>query len=93
MTDDLNQRLAEEPAKVECPLCRHRQWMDATPGRCDQCGSEIEVFDDRAAADEALAGLHEDGRVAYRIEVSSGIGGRDDLWAVVANRRFPRPKG
>lgn len=89
MTEDLNRRLAEEPVKVECPLCRHRQWLDATPGRCDQCGSEIEIFGDRADAEEALAGLHEEGRVAYRIDVSGGIG-RPGLWAVVANRRFPR---
>lgn len=85
MTDELNERLDRQPVQVECPLCRHRQWLDATPGRCDQCGSEIEVFDDREAARAALEALHEEGRVAYRMEIT-----RPGLWAVVANRSFRR---
>lgn len=87
MSETLDRRLEQEPVKVECPLCRHRQWLDATPGRCDQCGSEIEVFADRRAAKAALDDLRDQGRIAYRIEVSGGPG--EGLWAVVANRRFP----
>lgn len=87
MTDDLDERLDREPVDVECPLCRHRQWLDATPGRCDQCGSEIVVFDDREAARSAVDALHDEGRVAYRLEPRPG------LWAVVANRSFRRREG
>ena len=86
--EDLEARLDREPVKVECPLCRHRQWLDATPARCDQCGSEIEVHADRDAARSAVEELHERGRVAYRMEIR-GAG----LWAVVANRSFRRPDG
>ena len=86
--DDLETRLDREPAKVECPLCRHGQWIDATPARCDQCGSEIALFADRDGARSALEELQDEGRVAYRMEVP----GRD-LWAVVANRSFRRSEG
>lgn len=86
--EDLETRLERDPIKVECPLCRHRQWLDASPGRCDQCGSEIEVFADRDAARSALDELHDAGRVAYRMEIPGG-----DLWAVVANRSFRRSDG
>jgi DNA-directed RNA polymerase subunit RPC12/RpoP len=82
--DDLNARLVREPAKVECPICRHRQWLSAPQGRCDQCGSEITLFDDREEADRSLKGLIQEGRVAYLRELPDG------LYAVIANRAFRR---
>lgn len=91
-SDSLDERLAREPVLVECPICRHRQPVAESSGRCDQCGSEIEVFDDRAAAREALDALVEEGRVAYLREVR-GPGGPAGLFAVVANRGFRKPEG
>lgn len=79
---DLNERLRHDAVKVECPICRHRQWTTSTRARCDQCGSEIRLFDDRGDAEAALASLSEQGRVAYLTELE------DAIFAVVANRRF-----
>ncbi|MDX1660517.1 MAG: hypothetical protein R3326_01890 [Gemmatimonadota bacterium] len=86
--EELETRLEREPVRVECPLCRHGQWLDATPSRCDQCGSEIEVFAERDAARSALASLQDEGRVAYRLEIPG-----TELWAVIANRSFRRDDG
>lgn len=87
MNDSLSERLAREPAEVECPICRHRQYVGEPAGRCDQCGSEIRIVADRDAAVERLDALSEEGRVAYlaRIRRPASAGG---LYAVVANRRF-----
>lgn len=87
MSEDLETRLARDPAKVECQICRHGQWLDAPEGRCDQCGSEIEIHEERAAAREAADELAGEGRLAYVARISPSDGG-SDLWAVVANRRF-----
>lgn len=86
-SDALNERLAHEPAEVECPICRHRQWMGAATGRCDQCGSEIQILGDRDAALARVDALVEEGRVAYLSEIRRPSGARG-LFAVVANRRF-----
>lgn len=79
---DLNERLRHDPAKVECPICRHRQWTTSARARCDQCGSEIHLFDDRSEAEAALESLSEGDRVAYLTELA------DEIFAVVANRTF-----
>lgn len=80
--DNLQERLAREPARVECPICRHRQWLSGATGRCDQCGSEIELFESREEAAGALAELTREGRVAFQVEAGEG------LFGVVANRKF-----
>lgn len=85
MREELSARLEREPAKVECAICRHRQWFGATTGRCEQCGSEITLYADRAPAGEALDALVGAGRVAFLSETESG------LFAVIANRSFSRP--
>lgn len=83
MTDEqLSARLERDPVRVECPICRHRQRVGSTVGRCDQCGSEITVYASRSAAEEALDELVSDGRLAYVSEPAP------DLWAVIANRSF-----
>jgi DNA-directed RNA polymerase subunit RPC12/RpoP len=79
--EGLSARLEREAAPVECPICRHRQWLSAAMGRCEQCGSEIELFESREEAREALRLLGA-GRVAYVVEAKHG------LFAVVANRKF-----
>ena len=79
---DLSERLRHDAAKVECPICRHRQWTTVAIARCDQCGSEIRLFDERADAESALEALGEERRVAYLTELADGI------FAVVANRKF-----
>ncbi|CAN5322381.1 hypothetical protein BH18GEM1_BH18GEM1_12210 [soil metagenome] len=84
-SDDLSSRLERDPAKVECSICRHRQWFGATTGRCEQCGSEITLYANRGPAREALVGLVDAGRVAYVTETDRG------LFAVIANRSFQRP--
>ncbi len=80
--EDLKERIARARAKVECPICRHRQWLAEPEGRCDQCGSEITVFETHEDADRALAELTEQGRLAYLRELGAG------LFAVSANRAF-----
>lgn len=85
MSEDLSARLAREPVKVECAICRHRQWFGATAGRCEQCGSEITLYADRTPAREALDALVAAGRVAFLSETEGG------LFAVIANRSFARP--
>ena len=83
MTDDeLSLRLERDPVRVECPICRHRQRVGSTAGRCDQCGSEIRMYASRSAAEEALEGLVSHGRLAYVAEAAR------DVWAVIANRAF-----
>lgn len=86
-SDSLKARLAREPAQVECAICRHRQWLAAPQGRCDQCGSEIALFEDREAADLSLDDLTAQGRVAFLRELANG------LYAVIANRVFRRQAG
>jgi hypothetical protein len=81
-SDTLKARLAREPAEVECAICRHRQWLAAPHGRCDQCGSEIALFEDREAADLSLDDLTAQGQVAFLRELAGG------LYAVIANRVF-----
>jgi ribosomal protein S27E len=81
-SEDLIARLAREPVRVECPICRHRQNLAAPEGRCDQCGSELAIFTGREAAQRKLDELIADGRVAYLSEL------QNDLFAVVANRSF-----
>jgi hypothetical protein len=85
--DELSSRLEREPAKVECAICRHRQWFGTTAGRCEQCGSEVTLYADRAPAKEALDTLVSAGRVAFLSEAEGG------LFAVIANRAFSRPAG
>lgn len=80
--ETLQDRLARQPAKVECPICRHRQWLSAPRGRCDQCGSEIALFEDRAEAARAMEAFVAGGRLAYLVDAEGG------LFAVVANRAF-----
>jgi DNA-directed RNA polymerase subunit RPC12/RpoP len=75
-------RSTSEPVGVECPICRHRQWLSSTLGRCDQCSSEIELFEDRDEALAVLERLSDQGRVAFLVEPGHG------LFAVVANRTF-----
>lgn len=90
MSDAIDERLAREPAEVECPICRHRNHLSAAAAGCGQCGSEIVVLPDRAAAGERLAALAAAGRVGYLKEIRrppSAVG----LWAVIANRRFGGP--
>ena len=87
MSDALSERLGREPAEVECPICRHRQYVGATVGRCDQCGSEIEIVGDREAALRRLDALSGEGRVAFLQELQRPASARG-LFAVVANRRF-----
>lgn len=83
MTDEeLSARLEREPVRVECPICRHRQRVGSASGRCDQCGSEIRVYESRTAAEEALGDLVSDGRLAYVTEPAANV------WAVIANRTF-----
>lgn len=91
-SEDLNDRLAKEPVTVECPICRHRQWMRSTPGRCDQCGSEIAIYETRPAARAALEALVAEGRVAYLDEIAGEDEAGRGLFAVVANRTFRRPE-
>lgn len=79
---NLQDRLAREPARVECPICRHRQWLSGSIGRCEQCGSEIELFESREEAAGALEELTREGRVAFQVEAGKG------LFGVVANRKF-----
>jgi DNA-directed RNA polymerase subunit RPC12/RpoP len=85
--DDLKARLSRAPATIECPICRHRQWLSAVEGRCDQCGSEIALLDDREAASRKLDEATAAGRVAFLRELPGG------LFAVVANRAFPGKGG
>lgn len=80
--DDLTARLAREPERLVCPLCRHRLTLPAPAGRCEQCGSEVHLYDDRQAARAALEALTGAGRVAYLTETERG------LFAVTANRSF-----
>lgn len=91
MSEEVNARLESDPVQVECPICRHRQWLDSAEGRCDQCGSEIEIHSDRESARAALDALLEEGRVAY-LNAVSGSGPRPELWVVVANRAFGSPR-
>lgn len=79
---DLSARLEAQPITVECPICRHNQRLGTTSGRCDQCGSEIDLYDERRTAEERLGELISVGRVAYLREI-----GRD-VFAVIANRSF-----
>lgn len=90
MTETLDERLAREPVEAECPICRHRNYLSAAAGRCGQCGSEIQVLPDRAAAAERLDALTAEGRAAYLSEIRRPASARG-LWAVVANRRFDGP--
>ena len=83
--DGLTERLEREPEKVECPLCRHRQWFAVATGRCDQCGSEVRLFAESETARRELAALSDAGRLAYLAETDGG------LFAVIANRTFGRP--
>lgn len=83
-SDELTDRLRRNPVKIECPICRHRQWLGASEGRCDQCGSEIALYADRASAEERLDALVAEGRVAYLHVAPKG------LFAVIANRSFRR---
>jgi hypothetical protein len=87
VSDALSERLGREPAEVECPICRHRQYLGAATGRCDQCGSEIEIVEDRGTAEQRLDELSNEGRVAYLRELQRPASARG-LFAVVANRRF-----
>lgn len=80
--EGLRARLEREAAQVECKICRHRQWLSAPTGRCDQCASEIELFESREAAAAALDELSREGRVAFLVEAGKG------LFGVVANRKF-----
>lgn len=82
-SEDLERRLEQEPVQVECPICRHRQWLHASSGRCGQCGSEIALFGQREPAESALAELVAGGRVAYLVRAGG-------LHAVIANRSFGR---
>ena len=83
MSDEgLSARLDREPAQVECKICRHRQWLSAATGRCDQCSSDIELFESREAAATALDQLSREGRVAFLVDAGKG------LFGVVANRKF-----
>ncbi|HUP21091.1 MAG TPA: hypothetical protein VM778_14235 [Gemmatimonadota bacterium] len=88
MSDALSERLAREPAEVECSICRHRQYVSAATGRCDQCGSGIEVVAGREAGLQRMEALSSEGRAAYLVEVRRPVSARG-LYAVVANRRFP----
>jgi hypothetical protein len=81
-SEELTARLAREPVRVECPICRHRQQLAAADGRCDQCGSEFTIFPDRETAQSKLDALIADRRVAYLRELPG------DLFVVVANRSF-----
>ena len=81
-SDTFKARLVREPAQVECAICRHRQWLAAPRSRCDHCGSEISLFEDREAADLSLDDLTAQGRVAFLSELAGG------LYAVIANRVF-----
>jgi len=81
--ESLESRLDRQATKVECPICRHRQWLSAPRGRCDQCGSEIALYEDREAAARAHDELAGEGRLVYLAETSDG------LYAVIANRAFP----
>ena len=74
-------RLEREAAPVECLICRHRQWLSVTSGRCDQCGSGIELFARRDDAQAALEGIQADGRIGYLVP------GRG-FFAVISNRTF-----
>jgi len=80
--EGLGARLERESAQVECPLCRHRQWLSGPTGRCGQCGSEIELFESREEAGRTLERLSQEGRVSFLVDAGK------DLWAVVANRKF-----
>jgi Zn finger protein HypA/HybF involved in hydrogenase expression len=80
----LASRLEREPAPVECLICRHRQWLSTTSGRCDQCGSGIELFERRDDAQAALDRIQADGRIGYLVP-----GPR--FFAVVSNRTFGGP--
>jgi hypothetical protein len=81
-SEALKERLARSPAKVECPICRHRQWQAAPEGRCDQCGSEVAIYETREEAAGALDALVARGRLAYLRDAEGG------LFAVIANRTF-----
>ena len=83
-SEGLTQRLARAPLKVECPICRHRQFVTSAEERCDQCSSEIALYEDREAARQALDALTDAGRVAFLRELDGGV------FAVIANRTFPR---
>lgn len=85
MPDNLSDRLSSEPILVDCPICRHREQMDAPTGHCGQCGSDITLFDDSDAAKQALDALLDSGRVAYLRKAPKKI------YAVIANRSFSRP--
>ena len=80
--EELSARVERDPVRVECPICRHRQWLRSATGRCDQCGSEIALYASRSSAEEALEALVGNGRLAYLTEPAP------DLWAVIANRAF-----
>lgn len=86
-SDDLTARLRRDPVTVECPICRHRQRVAAAEERCDQCGSEIVLYESREAARRALDGWVDEGRVAYLREIA------EDLFAVIANRAFRKRTG
>lgn len=77
----LRARLEREAVPVECPICRHRQWLSAMSGRCDQCGSGIGLFERRDDAQAAMEELQSKGRVGYLVP---GAG----FFAVVSNRTF-----
>lgn len=81
-SDDLNARLRHSPVTVECPICRHRQRVAAAEERCDQCGSEITLFESREAGRRVLEASLDDGRVAYLRDIPGG------LFVVIANRSF-----
>lgn len=79
--EGLGARLEREAVAVECLVCRHRQWLSATRGRCDQCSSGIELFERREDAQAAMEELAAAGRVGYLVP---GAG----FFAVVSNRTF-----
>ncbi len=85
MRDTLSDRLSSEPILIDCPICRHREPMDAPTGHCGQCGSDIALFDDSESARRALDELLEGGRVAYMRKAPKKI------YAVIANRSFSHP--
>ena len=77
----LRARLEREAVAVECLICRHRQWLSGMSGRCDQCGSGIELFERRDDAQAVVEKLRADGRIGFLVP-------GEGFFAVVSNRTF-----